>query len=306
MEVHDRWGTASFDLDPVAAVTGPFPHRGFLRAWWEHRGRSGELQLVDSGRGIVPLWRRNGEIRFAGDADVTDYHSPLGTGTADLIGAYAGTLDAGTRVRFDSLPAEAASRIVAALEDAGVTAASRRHELTAVVTLPANWPEWIGSLQRKARHEVRRKIRRFEASGATPALSRLVGPEAVATFADLHRKADGPKGMFMDTAMEAFFVTLHDRVGGVVDVVSSAEGVPVAAAFGFEDEGAYYLYNSAYDPAAADLSPGVILVTSLIRAAMRSGRHTFDFLKGDEGYKFRHGAVARPLYEVSATIGAAP
>ena len=76
-----------------------------------------------------------------------------------------------------------------------------------------------------------------------------------------------------------------------------------AAAFGFESNDAYYLYNSAYAPDAARLSPGIVLVAALVRSAVRSGRRRLDFLKGDERYKFDLGAEPRPLYRVTAVLG---
>ena len=67
-------------LEALAPHTGPFPHAGFLRAWWHHRGRGelipirvadGALTLVVDGalavlageaisRLISPIWLRRG------------------------------------------------------------------------------------------------------------------------------------------------------------------------------------------------------------------------------------------------------
>ena len=77
---------------------------------------------------------------------------------------------------------------------------------------------------------------------------------------------------------------------------------PLAASFGFEEDDAYYLYNTAYDPAASSLSPGVVLLYALIRGCIRRGLRTFDFLKGDEPYKFRMGAEPRRLYVIEGSL----
>jgi CelD/BcsL family acetyltransferase involved in cellulose biosynthesis len=103
----------------------------------------------------------------------------------------------------------------------------------------------------------------------------------------------------MTNEMEAFFAALHRDAGGVIDFLV-AGGRHVAAAFGFEDEDTYYLYNSGFDTAHAGASPGIVLVELLMRQAVSSGRDRFDFLKGEETYKFRLGASARPLYRVAA------
>ncbi|MBS1195573.1 MAG: family N-acetyltransferase, partial [Actinobacteria bacterium] len=83
-----------------------------------------------------------------------------------------------------------------------------------------------------------------------------------------------------------------------LDLLAGADGAPVAAALGFQDEEAYYLYNSAYDPAAAGASPGVVLVDLLVERAAEDALGRFDFLKGDEAYKLRLGGRPRPLFVV--------
>ena len=44
----------------------------------------------------------------------------------------------------------------------------------------------------------------------------------------------------------------------------------------------------------------MVLVDRLVAAAIEAGRPRFDFLKGDEAYKYRTGAVARPLFALEA------
>ena len=46
------------------------------------------------------------------------------------------------------------------------------------------------------------------------------------------------------------------------------------------------------------MSPGVVLLGRLIELTIERGQSLFDFLKGDEHYKYRLGAEARPLYEI--------
>jgi CelD/BcsL family acetyltransferase involved in cellulose biosynthesis len=78
-------------------------------------------------------------------------------------------------------------------------------------------------------------------------------------------------------------------------------GRPASAVFSFEDEAGFYLYNSAYEPEVRHLSPGSVMLSHLIERAIGNQLRVFDFLKGDEMYKFRLGAQPRPLYVVEAT-----
>ena len=304
-KLHQDWDTASFDLGPVAPHTGPFVRRDLLNAWWRLRAGDGDLRLLDSGDALVPLCYWKDALRFVGEPDLTDYHSPLGSGASELITEYVVSLDEGTPIHLDSMPLEAATVVANGLEAAGLRGDLIQHETAAVLTLPGSYEDWLASLTRKDRHEVRRKLRRFESSGGSPQLLRRTGPEAVASFSAMHRTAHGTKGGFMTTEMESYFLSLHQRAGGVVDVLEGPDGVPVATAFGFEDDDAYYLYNSAYDPDARELSPGIVLLAALVAREIDRGATLLDFLKGDEPYKFRHGAVRRPLYEIRAIVGAA-
>ena len=44
------------------------------------------------------------------------------------------------------------------------------------------------------------------------------------------------------------------------------------------------------------------MLSHLIESAINQGKPVFDFLKGDETYKFRLGAEERPLFRVTATV----
>ena len=302
MRIHQDWSTPALDLEPVAAQTGPFPQRAFLETWWRHRSADADLMLVESPDGLLPLMSADEVIGFVGDGDVTDYHSPLGDAAA--LPELVRQLPAGTMLVLNSLPTAAAEAVVAGLAAAGVNATPQQHEVAAVLTLPNTYDDWLMGLGKKTRHEVRRKGRRFETLLGPSRLERVDGPEAVAEFASMHRRAFGQKGGFMTPEMEAFFADLHAHAGAVIDVLYGTGPRPTAAAFGFEDDTTYYLYNSAYDPDIRDASPGIVLLSSLIFRAVAEHRTTVDFLKGDEPYKYQHGAHPRPLYAVEVQLGA--
>jgi CelD/BcsL family acetyltransferase involved in cellulose biosynthesis len=303
LRLHTDWSTETWQRTPLAAGTGPFPRRAFLRTWWRERGGSSRLMLADTGSALLPLVATGGRVEFMGEADLCDYHSPLGSGVGELAAALPAELAAGTRLSLDSLPAEAAQPVVDGLRSTGLQVEAAQHETTAVLELPGSTDAWLDSLSKKQRHELRRKVRRFTAEVGPPRLTRGTAADLPA-FAAMHRKADGEKGDFMDEAMHRWFVALCDEVGAHVDLLSGDDGVPLAAAIGFEEEGAFYLYNSAYEPSASHVSPGVVLLTELVARAISEERTVFDFLKGDEPYKYKLGAEPRPLYTVTTTIEA--
>ncbi|MCU0476705.1 MAG: GNAT family N-acetyltransferase, partial [Anaerolineae bacterium] len=66
--------------------------------------------------------------------------------------------------------------------------------------------------------------------------------------------------------------------------------------------GRVMVYNSGLNPAHAPLSPGIVLLCHLIRWAAENGMTAFDFLRGNEEYKYRMGGIDQPLYMLKAKL----
>jgi len=173
-----------------------------------------------------------------------------------------------------------------------------------VVSLPAgiDFEGYLGTLGKKERHEIRRKIRRAEAAGPV-VLERSPSPiDDLEAFVDLHQKRWGVEGLFPPTAGGAasrrFFAGLFsDCVGaGLVDLsFLSVGGKRVAAGVTFDDGDTTYYYNAGVEPEARELSPGVVMVARYIERAIAQGRRRLDFLRGNEAYKYEWGAVDVPI-----------
>jgi CelD/BcsL family acetyltransferase involved in cellulose biosynthesis len=301
MLMADNWLADAFDLSPVAPRVGPFPSRIWLQTWWKHRG-DGELLIEETGDSLLTLVRHGDRIEFAGEPDLTDYHSPLGSPTVPALTRLVATLPGGTELMLDSLPAEAAEAVVASLREHGLDPSVEQHEAAAVLTLPETFDDYLSAIGKKERHELRRKRRRFDAEVGQARVERQSGIAAVELFADLHRQSSGDKGEFMSDEMAEFFLALHTHAGAVMDVLLDGTDRPASVIFSFEDADGFYLYNSAFQPDLMGLSPGIVMLSYLIERSIGEGKKVFDFLKGDETYKFRLGAEARPLYRVTATV----
>ncbi len=290
----DSWDDVPTVLRPIAPMTGPFPTAPFLEAWRSHHTSSDtRAPIAFTETSALPLWIDEGVVRLSGEVDLTDYHSPLGASVDECM-ALVSQRFSGHTFSFDSLPVEALEPLASALVAAGVVPTSRRHAATLVVGLPADSPTWLASLPKKHRHELRRKRRRFVDALGEPLLERRSDAEAFNAFVAMHRSSREGKGGFMTERMERFFRSLITDVGASIDLITVA-GSPVAAAFGFVDAKAHYVYNSAYAEDAADASPGIVLLASMIERSIDEGLQRFDFLKGDEQYKYRLGAIDRPL-----------
>ena len=299
MRVHQDWDTSAFSLPPVAIHVGPFPGRDFLQAVTANRDPS-RLELVESDDGLLTLEREKSLVRWAGPASLTDYHSPRGEGAADLVAQWWSGQGEGTRLVWDSLPGRAATLVEEGLIRTGATPATQQTEVAAVLHLPSTFEEYLQLLGKKERHETRRKIRRYNRGVEKVRHRTQLGPGwGFEEFVRLHKLASGAKGQFMDQVTTPLFRQLVGLAGWRVDFLDVGDRRASACAFGYSDGDSYYLYNSSFDPAYSAFSPGVVLLSSLIEEMIQEGLSRFDFLKGDETYKRRLGAVHRPLYTVN-------
>jgi CelD/BcsL family acetyltransferase involved in cellulose biosynthesis len=158
------------------------------------------------------------------------------------------------------------------------------------------------ALGKKERHEIRRKVRRAEAAGEIrldPSPDPLADLEA---FIDLHQRRWGADGLFPPTpggdASRRFLHRLFELAGpdGPVHLsFLTVDGRRIAAGIHLEDERAVYYYNAGVDPDARELSPGVVMVARYVAGAIARGVPRFDFLRGDESYKYEWGAVDAPI-----------
>jgi CelD/BcsL family acetyltransferase involved in cellulose biosynthesis len=64
------------------------------------------------------------------------------------------------------------------------------------------------------------------------------------------------------------------------------EGECRASVYGFDDRQTFYYYNSGYDLEWSRFSVGLVLIGLSVKNAVARGNSLYDFLRGDETYKF--------------------
>jgi CelD/BcsL family acetyltransferase involved in cellulose biosynthesis len=281
-------------VTPTAHGVGPFADPAFLEVVHRHHPR-GRLVFDDVAAGAAVLEEVDGGFVGVGHRDLVDYRSPLGADGPHAVVELVGDRP----LDLDSVPEDVARAIGEAFSRAGRVADVVVDDLTAVVDLPDDFDAWLAALGKKERHETRRKRRRYEDLVGPVVVEEYAGPGPwFDEFVALHRTSAGEKGHFMTETMAAFFRDLLALEGWSIRALVAPDGSMAAAGFGACDEAGFYLYNSAFDADRGAASPGVVLVAALIEDCIGRGLSRFDFLKGDEAYKFRLGARERPLGRV--------
>lgn len=291
------------------------------KLWWEEFGADKDLFVLSLVRGdevvaLVPLYRKHeGErkiLRFVGGIDLTDYLGPICSledrdDVADTLVDWLTTTDVEWD-EFDAhnmpVPFGFAEFLVERAHAKELAFTIDQEETAAVLPLPTDWESYLEGLASKERRELKRKIRRLyrEHPDATFRTATAETLEAdLKTFVEMHRGAEGHKGHFMKPEIATFFerVALSFMEAGWLRLdLLEIGGRAVASTFSFEAAGRFYLYNSAYEPDAARLSPGLVLVAHLVESAIERELAFFDFLRGPERYKYQLGAQAVPLHNV--------
>ena len=76
------------------------------------------------------------------------------------------------------------------------------------------------------------------------------------------------------------------------------EGTPIASFLCLEYGESVGLNNAGFDPVRARLAPGIVLLAHVIRHAIERGIPAFDFLRGEEPYKYAFGPEPADLFNV--------
>jgi CelD/BcsL family acetyltransferase involved in cellulose biosynthesis len=69
------------------------------------------------------------------------------------------------------------------------------------------------------------------------------------------------------------------------------DGARTAASLNFDYKNKLWGYNSGVSNEHRELSPGWVLLAHTIQWCCENGRSEFDFMRGDEEYKYRFGGV---------------
>lgn len=280
------------------------------RVWRQHFGNNDAYLVThrdDRGRlsGLLPVQIEEHEGRrvlsLTGDWNVMDYMDGLARkdeALAILSAMWDGVLHELEWDEVELRHVPSGSPLLDALEAASrdMQFSAGQDEVCPVALLCNSWDGYLQTLSKKQRHEIRRKLRRAQ-EGATWEWRRARSDEDLdrdlPVFFRLHEASAREKQRFMTETMRAYFRSLTEsmlRLGYLRLNVFRRQGEDIAATLSFLYRDRYLLYNSGYDPAQAAHSPGIAAVALSMQDAIEEEAGVFDFLSGDEPYKYQFGA----------------
>ena len=282
--------------------------------WWKEMGNGAELQLTSFREdgvlvGLAPLMAHNGSLSFLGDTDLWDYHDfVIAPGKeSEFFSTLFATIKDQPWSEFTlaSIPEDSSclEYLPDLSKDSGYSFEKAAEDVAPGVALPATWDEYLASLSKKDRHELRRKLRRLEnqTNFKWYAADANTLDESLGDFFTLMRKSRQDKAEFLTEEREEFFRRMMAKMvekGALRLFFMEINGERVASAICFDYGTTRFLYNSGYDPSYYQLSVGLLLNALCLREAIEEGMGYFDFLRGDEPYKYDLGAKDVILYKL--------
>ncbi|MGB8214362.1 MAG: GNAT family N-acetyltransferase [Anaerolineales bacterium] len=298
----------------------PFLRYEYLSAWWLTRGGgewpASELAIVTAQQngclaGIAPLFsahNRDGDpaLLLLGSIEISDYLDII-TRPGDLPAFLAGLLEFIARpgpldwrlLDWHNLPETSPTlpALQAEAEKHGWIFSQERTYHVPSIPLTGDFETYLAGIDKKQRHEIRRKMRRAEESGRNVRWyivkdGSLLDVE-VEAFLELMAQ-DPEKAVFLTSSMRTQ-MHLACRAafenGWLQLAFLEADGQKAAGYFNFDYLNRIWVYNSGIDRRFMDLSAGWVLLGYLLQWANENKRSEFDFMRGDEEYKYRFGGV---------------
>jgi CelD/BcsL family acetyltransferase involved in cellulose biosynthesis len=287
------------------------------KAWWQHFSSDCKLYLGSIKKqgqiiGIVPLTTRGNTASFIGSIDVCDYLDFIVQPGEEehffqillenLVKAGITELDLAP-LRPDSTVIKSLANIV---EHQGLQASINKEDVSVDLLLPATWESYLKLLNSKQRHELKRKFRRLEEMGNINFRTSIdANPNDIALFLKLFQESREDKALFLTPKMEGFFRSIFSAMAQEKVLrlnILELSTKPIAATICLDFKDIVYLYNSGYDSDFRWLSAGLISKAMCIQDSILRNKKCFDFLKGNEEYKYQLGGQKLPIYRYSAKL----
>jgi CelD/BcsL family acetyltransferase involved in cellulose biosynthesis len=299
----------------------PFQKLAYQKSWWKNLSPPGSnlySVVLRNEDGVLTavgcfLHTDDGKLRFNGCIEETDYLDLISTAEnaeesweAIFPILLSDKFPEWHHLDLCNIPSESPTRSILpeVASQYDLTVVESIIEVCPTIELPSTFDAYLEKLASKQRREISRKLRRAQGAGAqlhvvneTDNLSTEVDH-----FLDLLQKStfekrdwlnEGRRALFHETAQSA------QEEGTLQLLFLEVDGQKAAALFNFDYRNRIWVYNSGLDPDLfSALSPGVVITAWAIELAIHEGREEFDFLRGNEEYKYRFGAEDREIYRL--------
>ncbi len=180
------------------------------------------------------------------------------------------------------------------------------------ITIDESWDDFQSTLSGKraksVRYEIRNLFRQFESEYVHHSKGEEL-IKALVQFMDLHQKRIHQKyqlGAFPTPQIRQGFTNLikaleqYDYID-IHTIQSSEKTIAAIGTFTHKNKVSYF--QGGFDPDYFKLSPGKVVLALRITEAIQQKKNEFDFLVGDEDYKFAWSTGQREIFKIHIKTG---
>lgn len=321
LRIREEWNQFLFSSD----LNSIFLTHEWFSTWWRYLSNDSGMEVLifrdfnGDILGIAPLKLIGDKILFAASQEVSDYCDFISHSQSRrefyrlLLERFRRDYPGITRFEFINIRESSPSLLLIpelALKY-GFICDRKESDVAPGLELPLSYGEYMSCLNRKSRHELRRKLRRievFEELRSEKITEASALDISIEDFIGLHRNAGLDKANFWRTeGMKDFFQKiLHQfALRGWVELrLLMLKDSLLASLIQFMYRDEVLLYNVAFSADYARFSPGFYLFHASIKDAITARKKRVDFLRGGEKYKYDFGAKECKIHTLTLTTEA--
>ncbi len=299
-EIKDRWNNA-FDKNTLHA---PFLTWNWHNTWFQILGKNSTpyTYIIDDSI-IASFVLTDSTLMFSGGEEIADY--------MDIIGPEEKKADAWNQI-IQQIQSQNCNKLLLrnVPEHSGtiqyfktiVNATIDKEDTTPQLQLPKSWEVFVESLGKKYTHELERKIRKFDREHPDVEIIESTQPAEDIDILFSLMERDEAKKAFLTPDMKHFFTEISKTISDTVSLRYIKTGdKKIAVTMSFIMDNTHFLYNSGFDKECCSIA-GFYLKAINIKYAIEHGATTYNFLQGNERYKYELGGFDFAVYTVSQSI----
>ena len=182
-----------------------------------------------------------------------------------------------------------------------------QEDVTPIFNINDEWDDYLLVLSKKQRHEIRRKLRKFDSQDFHFKL--IKGNQDLSNFlSDFYQlfiNSREDKKQFLTDQRKSFFNKMLFAFAAKQElkILSYYDGNNlISACIVIEYANISFLYNSAYSLDYNSFSVGLVSKIVALKQSIENSKRAFNFLRGNERYKYDLGGEDIKLFEIKLLI----
>lgn len=298
-ELEKLWTSIKVEND------NPFLNYEINKTWFDIFGENSNLKIFsDNENFIAPMYFQKNVAYLCGGQDLFDYHDFISNQNVnkDLIKQlFDEILDKINLVELNSIVSGSKLHKYIMELEKEYEINYINEDVCPIIKLPNTFENYLLQLSKKNRHEIRRKIRKFENNLEFEIVETDSNnvEEHLIEFLRL-MKLNPEKRNFLNQSRIEFMsrvikYAILSNTGNLTFIKIKNE--MVATSFEFKNNDKLFVYNSGYNDNFSEYSVG--LLNHIYNIKNKVSKYKFiDFLRGSEEYKYRIGCINQDLITI--------